>query len=170
MKPKPLPRSRQKHIPSRINDGAPNHHFHTTEDYFRQQYFAFIDLLSAELSKCFNQPTFSVLQEIEEMIISSCNGDSHDLSSPSENLYNNFVDILRLKIHLSLLPDVLRTGNNDHGMGIKKVTMVSSVCELFETCLEEVHKVLLLYLTILLSSANAEQAFSTLRCLKLFQQ
>ena len=62
----------------------------------------------------------------------------------------------KIEIQLSLLPDMLKTGNNDHGMGMKKVTMVSSVCELFETCqfpktmLEEVHKVLLLYLTIFL--------------------
>ena len=64
---------------------------------------------------------------------------------------------------------MLKTGNNDHGMG---VTMVSSVCELFETCqfpktmLEGVHKVLLLYLMIPLSSATAERAFSSLRRLK----
>ena len=106
------------------------------------------------------------------MIINSCNGIAHDVSSTFENLYSNFVDNPRLKIQLSLLPDVLKTGNNDHSMGIKNVTMVSSVCELFETCqfpktmLEEVHKVLLLYLTIPLSSATAERAFSTLRRLK----
>jgi len=50
--------------------------------------------------------------------------------------------------------------------------MLSSVCELFETCqfpktmLEEIHKVLLLYLTIPLSSATAKRAFSILRCVK----
>lgn len=106
------------------------------------------------------------------MIVSSCNGNTHDLSSNFENLYSDFVDIPKLQIQLSLLPDVLKTGNNDHGMGIKRVTMVSSVCELFETCqfpktmLEEVHKVLLLYLTVPLSSATAERAFSSLRRLK----
>jgi len=72
---------RQKQI---LNDGAPNHHFHIPEDYFRQQYFEFIDLLSAELSKRFSQPTFCVLWEIEEMIIGSCNGYTHDLSSNFE--------------------------------------------------------------------------------------
>ena len=30
---------RQRHIPRRINDGAPNHSFQSPEDFFRQQYF-----------------------------------------------------------------------------------------------------------------------------------
>jgi len=41
---------KQKRIPSRINDGAPNHHFHIPEDYFTQQY-TYFDFLSIELSK-----------------------------------------------------------------------------------------------------------------------
>ena len=78
----------------------------------------------------------------------------------------------KLRMQLSLLPDVLKTGNLDYKMGIKTVTKISTVCQLFETCkfpktmLEEVHKLLRLYLSIPMTSATAERIFSTLRRLK----
>ena len=163
---------RQRHIPRRVDDGAPNHHFQTPEDFFRQQYFEVLDLLMNEITQRFNQPAFSVLHEMEIMIIDSCNGKTHAISPNFEGLYAYCLDIPKLKAQLSLLPDVLKTGNIDYKMGIKKVTTINTVCQLFETCkfpktmLEEVHKVLQLYLTIPLSSATAERAFSTLRRLK----
>ena len=163
---------RQRHIPRRVDDGAPNHHFQTPEDFFRQQYFEVLDLLMNEITQRFNQPAFSVLHEMEKMIIDSCNGKTHAISPNFEGLYAYCLDIPKLKAQLSLLPDVLKTGNIDYKMGIKKVTTINTVCQLFETCkfpktmLEEVHKVLQLYLTIPLSSATAERAFSTLRRLK----
>ena len=163
---------RQRHIPRRVNDGAPNHNFQSPEDFFRQQYFEVLDLLVSEITQRFNQPTFSILQEMERMIIDSCNGKTHAISSNFEGLYADCLDIPKLKTQLSLLPDVLKTGNADYEMGIKKVTTISTICQLFETCkfpktmLSEVHKILQLYLTIPLSSATAERAFSTLRRLK----
>ena len=155
-----------------MDDGAPNHHFESPEDFFRKQYYEVLDLLLSEFTQRFNQPAFSILQEIERMIIDSCNGKSHVMSSNFEVLYADCLEILKLKSQLSLLPDVLKTGNTDYKMGIKKVTSLNTVCHLFETCkfpktmLSKVHKVLQLYLTIPLSSATAERAFSTLRRLK----
>ena len=67
-----------------------NFNIFTPEDYFKQQYSEFINLLSAEISKHFNQPTISILQGIEEMITSSCNGNTHNVSSTFENLYSKF--------------------------------------------------------------------------------
>ena len=160
---------RQRHIPCRKNDGAPNHQFQSPEDFFRKQYYEVLDLLISEITQRFNQPAFSVLQEMERMIIDSCNGKTHVMSSNFEVLYTDCLDMSKLKSQLALLPDVLKTGNTDYKMGIKKVTTLSTVCQLFETCkfpktmLNEVHKVLQLYLTIPLSSATAERAFSTLR-------
>ena len=165
---------RQKRVPHRINDGAANHHFHCPEDFFRQQYFEVIDLLMNEITQRFSQPTFSILQEIEKMVINSCNGKMHAMSTDFKELYADCLDISKLKVQLTLLPDVLKTGNVEHEMGIKTVTTINTVCQLFETCkfaktmLEEVHKVLQLYLTIPLSSATAERSFSTLRRLKTY--
>ena len=160
---------RQKCVPRRINDGAANHHFHCPEDFFRQQYFEVIDLLMNEITQRFSQPTFSILQEIEKMVINSRNGKMHAMSTDFKELYADCLDISKLKVQLTLLPDVLKTGNVEHEMGIKTVTTINTVCQLFETCkfaktmLEEVHKVLQLYLTIPLSSADHFQPLDDLR-------
>ena len=45
----------------------------------------------------FNQPAFSVLQEIETMIIDSCNGKTHVISSNFEVLYTDCLEIPKLK-------------------------------------------------------------------------
>ena len=42
------------------------------------------------------------------------------------------LDIDRL-VQLAMLPDV-GTANRDHKLGIRKVTSINTVCELFNTC------------------------------------
>ena len=90
------------------------------------------------------------------------------VSSNFEVLYADCLEIPKLRSQLSLLPDVLKTENTDYQMEIKKVTTLNTVCQLFETCkfpktmLSKVHKFLQFYLTVPLSSATAERAFSTL--------
>lgn len=74
-----LPRQRQ--IPCKVDDGAPNHYFESPEDFFRKQHYEVLDLLVREITQRFNQPAFSILQEIERMIIDSCNGKTHVISS-----------------------------------------------------------------------------------------
>ena len=70
-------------------------------------------------------------------------------------MYKDDIDMNKLKIQFSLLQDVLKTSNEGHKMGIKKVTMVKIVCEMFNVCkfsktmLSEVNKVLKLYLIII---------------------
>jgi len=163
---------RQRRIPQRVNDGAPNHHFLTAEDYFRQQYFEAFDLLLNEITQRFSQPTFLILQEMEKLLINSCHDKIPIISTNFEYLYSNSLDIPKLKVQLSLLTDVLKTGNLEHKMGIKTVTSISTVCQLFETCkfpkimLGEVHNLLKLYLCIPVSSATAERTFSALRRVK----
>ena len=125
---------RQRHIPQRVNDGAPNHHFSSAEDYFWKQYFEAFDLLLNEITQRFSQPTFLILQEMEKLLIDSCNGKTLVISTNFECLYGNSLDIPKLKVQLPLLADVLKTGNIEHKMGIKTVTSISTMCQLFETC------------------------------------
>ena len=67
-----------------------------------------------------------------------------------------------------MLPDILKTANQEHKLGIKKVTSISTACELFNTCtfaksmLVNVHRLLRIYLTVPMSSATAERTFSAL--------
>ena len=115
-----------------MDDGAPNHHFESPEDFFRKQYYEVLDLLLSEITQHFNQPAFSILQEIERMIIDSCNGKTHVMSSNFEVLYVDCLEIPKLKSQLSLLPDALKTENTDCKMGIKKVTSLN----MFVSCLK----------------------------------
>ena len=51
--PPTIPRQRQ--IPVRLDSGAPNHQFLTSEEYFQKQYFEVLDLLATELGRRFDQ-------------------------------------------------------------------------------------------------------------------
>ena len=78
----------------------------------------------------------------------------------------------RLSLQLPMLPDLVKTANEKHNMGIRRVTSINTLCEVFEKCsfaktmLSEVSKLLRIYLTVPLSSATAERTFSSLRRLK----
>ena len=141
----------------------------SAEDYFRQQYFEAFDLLLNEITQRFSQPTFLIVQEMEKLLIDSCNGKTPiSYIHNYERLYSNSLDIPKLKVQLPLLNDVLKIGNIEHKMRIKTMTSISTVCQLFETCkfpkimLEEVHNLLKLYLCIPVSSATTERTFSAL--------
>ena len=116
-----LPRQRQ--IPHRTDDGSPNYQFSCPKDYFQQQYFEILDLLLNEITQRFNQPSFGIMGEMENLLVDSYNvRDKNGNYENFEEMYKDDIDITKLKIQLSLLPDVLKTSNEEHKMGIKKVT------------------------------------------------
>ena len=164
-----LKNTRQKKVPKRRDVGAPSHTFTSPEDYYRQQYFEALDILNGEMSRRFDQATFSLLREMERLLVVSCNGTKVTVSSSFKEMYQDDINIDTLMVQLSMLPDVVTTANEEHHMGIKRVTTVRTVCELFNTCrfpktmLAEVDHLLHIYLTIPLTSATAERTFSTLR-------
>ena len=73
---------------------------------------------------------------------------------------------------MSMLPDLVKTENQNRNVPIKQVSTISTVCELFnsnsfaKSMFNEVHKLLLIYLTVPMTSATAERSFSALRRLK----
>ena len=77
-----------------------------------------------------------------------------------------------LKVQLQMLPDLLHTANEQCHLGIKKVTSISTICEILNSghhgkvMLSEVHRLLRIYLTVPMTTATAERTFSTLRHLK----
>ena len=163
---------RRKKVPRRLDEGADNHQYSSPKYYFRQQYFEVLDVLINELTQRFSQPSFTFLQETEKLIIDSCNGLSPKMSENFKAVCDVDVDINKLAIELSMLPDVLKTANQEHKLGIKKVTTINTVCELFNTCtfaksmLLNVHRLLRIYLTVPMTSATAERTFSALRRVK----
>ena len=60
-----------------------------------------------------------------------------------------------------MLPDLLKTANNQHDMGIKEITSINTLCDIFNTCgfakhmLSDVDRLIRLYLTTPLTSATA---------------
>ena len=115
-----------------------------------------------------NQP--SVLCDIEKLVVGSCNGENVNLSSLSKGMYAVDIIIDNFIVYVLMLPDMVRTGNTNHQLGISRVTSMNTVCEIFNTCgfpkimLCEVDHLLRIYLTFPLTSSTAERTFS--RCLK----
>ena len=168
--PPVLPRQRQ--VPRRIDDGAQAHQFTTVEDYFRKQYFEVLDLLSGELDNRFQQPSFKFLQEMECILIKSCNGECIKPSEEFCSMYGKDLQIDRLSSQLNMLPDLVRTVSDQQQYGIKSVTAIGTILDLMnansfsKSFLSEVDCLLRIYLTIPMTSATAERTFSTVRRLK----
>ena len=87
-------------------------------------------------------------------------------------LYSKEIDVERLNIQLRMLPELTRTYNQKSLSSIKKVTTLKTLCDV--TCdvssskslFFEVFNLLHIALTIPVTSATAERAFSALRRLK----
>ena len=81
-----------------------------------------------------------------------------------------------LKVQLLMLPDLLHNASKEHQLGIKKVTSITTLCQVFNSCnygktmLNEVHQLVRIYLTVPMTTATAERTFSTLRRLKNYLQ
>ena len=113
-----------------------------------------------------------LLQEAERAIIDSCNGMHVELSESFQKSCEGDLDVNLLTTQLLLLPDVIKTANQQHNFTIKKVTSITIVCDVFNSCtfaklmLLNVHRLLRIYLTVPMSSATAERTFSALRRVK----
>ena len=85
----------------------------------------------------------------------------------SENL--NFGN---LKVQLQMLLDLVHTVNKQCHLGIKKVTLICTICEVVNSghhtkaMLNEVYWLHRVHLTVPMTTATAERIFSTLRHLK----
>ena len=163
---------RQRNLPRRYSDGAPNHQFQSPEEFIRKQYFEELDILLSELDRRFNQSTFDVLQEIESLLVQSCNGQIVQPSEELKKLYSSNVMFDHLIVQTAMLPDLLQTSNEKHQFGVTKVTSINTVCALLRTnainksMFNEVSNLLRIYLTVPMTSAMVERTFSTLRRLK----
>ena len=107
------------------------------------------------------------------MLVKSCNGITVQPSESFAAMYAKDLNLVRLRIQLCMLPDLLRTANEEHELCVvKKVTSIGTIVELFNTCsysktmLREVSRLLRIFLTVPMASASAERRFSALRRLK----
>ena len=103
---------------------------------------------------------------LESLLLKSANGEDfdEDLQLVHESVYQADFDFAKLKSQLGVLVDVIREELPE----VKKVTSIRTICEAmtrhaYQTMLSEVHKLLRLYLTVPITTATSERAFSTLR-------
>ena len=172
--PPALPRYRNP--PRRLDDGSVAHRFNDPKEYFKSQYFEVLDLLMNELKRPFQQERgIPVAAAIEKVLIDCSNGEAVSLPQQLE-VYKNDLDLTRLRVQLSMLPDLIKTKNQKvhSSFAIKKVTNVRTICtfmnevEASKTMLSEVNRLLQIFLTIPVTTSTAERTFSSLRHLKTF--
>ena len=156
----------------RYNDGSAAHIFSRPEDLHRKDYYQAFDVVVAELNRRFDMPSFSVMKEIESILLQSFNGVHLPFSDEFCKLYNDELNFEWLKLQLMMLPDLLKTANEAEAVRIIRVTSTGTVIDLMimnsfsQSFLSEVNSLLRIYLTVPMTSATAERTFSTLRRLK----
>ncbi len=101
-------------------------------------------------------------QTVERLLLDSANGKSVAITEKIQEMYNGDIDMQKLKLHLQMLPDVIKCSLLD-GISIKKVTQVHSICQVLnenptcKTLLSEVHKLLKLYYTIPVTTSSLKK-------------
>ena len=166
---------RQRRPPRRLDSGATPHIFDNPKFYFRKHYFEVLDIISGELKHRFQQERgMPVAAALEKTLLDAAQNCFDALPSEIE-MYNKDIDKQRLAIQLKMLPDLVRTYNERNPVtAIKKVTTLRTLCEIMndvtssKTMFSEVLTLLHIVLTIPVTSATAERAFSALRRLKTF--
>ncbi len=92
---------------------------------YRKEYFEVIDAVKGELERRFRQQNFLFAQTVEKLLLDSANGKSVAITEKIQEMYNGDIDMKKLKLHLQMLPDVIKCSLLD-GISIKKVTRVLS--------------------------------------------
>jgi len=164
-----LPRQRKR--PRRLDDGASSHTYEMPKDRHRHMYFEAIELTAGEVERRFIQKDLGIVNEIESILMKFANGNTEEGISPDLEMYlkNDFA-LENLKTQLSMLPDAIKTST----LGIKKVTNVRTIanvmneCSVYKSVLQEVDKLLKLYLTFPVTTSTAERSFSSLRHVKTY--
>ncbi|CAF4585254.1 unnamed protein product, partial [Rotaria magnacalcarata] len=82
------------------------------------------------------------------------------------------INVEKLKVESFMISDFFKAAINTNQMKIKQITKISTVCEILNTrkigkeMFQEFDKLIRLYLTIPVTTATAERAFSTLNRVK----
>ena len=86
-----------------------------------------MDVISNEISRRFDQDDFSLVAKIEQIILSAGNGQEVVIPEAIHTVYKD-LNMTRLAIHLSMLPDIIKSYRETTRTPIKKVTNVCTVC------------------------------------------
>jgi hypothetical protein len=148
---------RQKYVPARLQHGeSQQHHFESVESMLRAQCNEAIDTCLSELTRRFDQESYKILINMEEVILSCANGDfTVTFSETVKSLYEIDVDFHRLSAQLQLLPGVMAQNFPE----VKKVTSFDTVLSLLKDnhaklLFSELKKLIQIYLLVPMSIAS----------------
>jgi hypothetical protein len=167
-----LPRSRRP--PKRFDDGLTHSTYNTAEEYYKHQYFNAIHIVTDTLQNRFKQPAFIMLTEVELFLLRAANEPClhADDYNKIEKFLQDDINVDHLKLEARMISDHFRVVNERNKLNIKRITRVSTICDLMNSSqaakimFPEYDKVIRLYLTIPVTTATAERAFSSLNRLK----
>ncbi|XP_066265791.1 zinc finger MYM-type protein 1-like [Branchiostoma lanceolatum] len=159
-----LPRYRRQ--PRRLDDGSEPHRPAGPKEFYRQVYFQACDLLTGELTERFDQEFLKPVVAMERVLINAANGNdvSNHVDEVMTSVFGKDLDRPKLTRHLAMLQDVIHQALPE----VKKVTSIRTICSAMSTdahrvTFSQTHKLLRLYLTVPITSATSERAFSSLK-------
>ena len=162
-------------LPRRIDGTSSTHLFKDPKSLFKQAYYEALDIAIQELNHRFHKTRgMPIAATLERVLLNVVNADVIEgIPDKVVKLYENDAKIDQLAIQLQMLPDMIHTYNESHPeTKILKVTRVRTICNIMNTIpacksmLSEIAKLLNILLIVPVTTATAEQAFSTLRQLK----
>jgi hypothetical protein len=123
-----------------------------------------IDSVTGLLENRFQQEGFLLLRKIEQMLLNAANSKEISIPDDIKRIYGNDIDFDKLSLQLRLLSDAIKAVPVE-GLFITQVTKIQTICTIFEEqsalklMLSEIHKLLLIYLTVPITTATAERSF-----------
>ena len=168
---------RQRKLPKRIDSGSTAHQFDNPKLYFKKQYFEVLDVITAELKHRFQQDRgMPIAALLEKTLLDAAKG-SFSVYPTELQLYCNDVNNDRLITQLKMLPDLVRTYNEQNpATRIKEITKLSTLCQIMndvcssKSLFSEISTLLQIANTFPVTSATAERTFFALQQIKSFLQ
>ena len=143
-------------------------------DQLRARYFEAIDAVLVALESRFGENDFLLFGHLETMLLNAINGSKSvdDSVSFSKNSLSKHFHLKSLEDELRCLPAYLRVYNTGQPIAVKRVTKVSTISDVmnhkpsYKMALPNVHRLLIMYHSVALSSSTAERTFSVMRRVK----
>ena len=126
---------RQRKLSKLVDRGSEPHQYTTPEDFYRQQYYEVLDLVSNELSRRFDQKDLKVAIEMEKLIFSASNDEFKGPVVVSDVLRSTYECDLKmdiLTIQLKQIPVLVKRHTERTGQKFKKITNVRTLCDIMK--------------------------------------
>jgi hypothetical protein len=138
------------------------HHFDSSKDYYRVQYFTFLDCVINHISHRFEQRGMIMYANMESLVKTAL--DRHDFSALLNEVANFYDDFQksRLETQLKMLPDIC-PGSRSVTEAVHQFRQKAKEVRLL---FDEVERLFTFLLVVPASSATAERSFSALKRLK----